>query len=380
MLQSAIAHLFYAIFLLLFYTHIGYPCLVLMLSRIYQRPICYDPRYLPKVSLIIPVYNEAAIIKEKIANSLALDYPKDKLQIIIASDGSTDETNAIISENAAAGILFLDFPQRRGKAHTLNDAFQKAEGEIIVFSDASGILNREAIRELCMPLADPSVGCSLGTYQVAGRLKTTMDSATGSYLDWELKLKRAESKIFTTLGGHGYLYALRKSLFRPLQPEWINDDYLVPAFVSLEGRRAVYARNAHAVDHIQTTVTQEFRRRLRIGYGNWQQVAVLSRCLNVTTHPFLTIQFLSHKFLRTLASFLLLALAILSFFVGEPMALFMRLSFLTTLALALWGLLESGRRHIQSDLASVWLLIYLGNLAYMYAGLNYFLRRKSPHW
>jgi cellulose synthase/poly-beta-1,6-N-acetylglucosamine synthase-like glycosyltransferase len=285
--------------------YVGYPLLVWVLARAFGRePIRGD--IAPMVSLLIPAYNEEAHIEQKLRNSLALDYPKAQLEIVVASDGSTDQTNAIARGFAAQGVTLMDLRDNIGKSAMLNEVVPLLTGELVVFSDASSELEPDALRRLVRSFADPGVGAVSGLYRLAGGA-SLRDEGEGLYWRYETFLKRQESWLHSILGGHGAFYAIRKALFRPLDGGAINDDYVIPMRVVEQGFRAVYEPSAVAWERELASMEGEFARRRRIAAGNCQQLAALWRLLD-PRRGWVALEFGSHKVLRTFAPVFLLAL------------------------------------------------------------------------
>lgn len=286
-----------------------YPLWIAAWARLRGRPwrMAKPDEPVPFVSFIVPVYNEEAVLAAKIENCLALDYPADRIEFIFALDGCTDRSFEIVTAARDPRIRVLSFPVNRGKAALLNDVIAGARGEIVVLSDASARVNPPALRELVAPFADPEVAAVSGVYRVGRAERTALDSAEHSYLGFEMRLRIWEALARTTLSGTGALLAFRKEEFEPYPPGLINDDYVLPARLALRGRRVVCAPRAHVTELASTRPAAVFRRRVRIAYGNWQQLAVLKPLLN-PRRGFVSWVFLSHKMFRMLMPFFVLAL------------------------------------------------------------------------
>jgi cellulose synthase/poly-beta-1,6-N-acetylglucosamine synthase-like glycosyltransferase len=289
------------------YTYIGYPVLIFTLSRVFGReasPPAPSGNETPRVALLIAAYNEAEVIGQRIENALAIDYPSDRIEVAIASDGSDDGT-AGICERYSGRVRALIFPRRRGKAATLNEAIPLLHAGIVVLSDANTAMDASAVRRLVRWFADPSVGA------VCGRLVLT-DPATGRNADgfywrYETFLKRCEGRLNGLLGANGAIYALRRELFSPLPPGTIVDDFVIPLAAKLRsGCRIVYDADAVAFEETAPDIRGEFRRRSRIGVGGLQAMLTLWPLLS-PRHGWTAFTFLSHKVMRWLCPFLLLA-------------------------------------------------------------------------
>ena len=286
------------------YAYIGYPLVLLVLRFIIRRPVKKTP-VTPMLSLLIPARNEAHVIERKIRNSLALHYPTDRLEIVIASDGSTDETEAIARRfEDARRVRIIAFAKNRGKMAVLNAIVPELRGEIVIFSDASALLAPDSVRRLVENFADPSVGAVSGLYQVVRPAEVPIGASENLYWKYETFLKTQEAQLASTLGGHGQLHAIRKELY-PFPPaETINDDYVIPLSVLSRRFRAVYEPTALVFEEAREMTG--FARRIRIMTGNLQQLRNLPQLL-WPFQPLPLFFFLSHKVARLLAPFAMLA-------------------------------------------------------------------------
>jgi cellulose synthase/poly-beta-1,6-N-acetylglucosamine synthase-like glycosyltransferase len=283
------------------YAFLGYPLVLVALSLAIRREVRKAPIH-PFVSLLIPAYNEARTIARKIENSLALDYPRDRIEIVIVSDGSSDQTVNIAQSATGVGVLAL--PRNHGKVSALNAAVPQLRGEIIVFSDASGMLAADSVRCLIENFADPSVGAASGRYRVVKANEVNIGASEDLYWKYEAFLKTQESQLASTLGAHGHLHAIRKQLY-PFPPaETINDDYVIPLSVLGRGFRAVHEPAAVVFEEAREMTG--FGRRIRIVAGNFQQLRYLRQFLT-PFQPLPLLFFLSHKVVRLLVPFAMLA-------------------------------------------------------------------------
>jgi biofilm PGA synthesis N-glycosyltransferase PgaC len=270
----------------------------------------------PRVSLLVPAYNERSNIERKIRNSLALDYPSDRLDIVIACDGSRDGTPELAkalaaSEEAGGRVRVLDFPVNRGKILTLNAAVEEIDAEIVVFSDASAILNRDALKLLVRNFADPEVGAVSGKYTVIKPQEVNIGASEDFYWKYETFLKTQEAQLSSTLGGHGHLHAIRRELYPFPPPGTINDDYIIHASVIAKGLRAVYEPDA--VIREEAHEMTGFGRRVRIMAGNIQQLREIKLLLR-PLRPMPLFFFLCHKGLRLVVPFAMLGALICNLF------------------------------------------------------------------
>ena len=276
----------------LFFVHAGYPLLLLLLRLFIRRPVGKQPIE-PSVSLLVAAHNEADVIEAKIRNALALDYPAERLEIVVASDGSTDATAAIVARLADGDRirLFAD-PTHRGKVAALNDAVPRLRGEIVAFSDATSMLEPGALRCLVESFADPAVGAVSGVYRVAGKPGSSLATAEDWYWRYETWLKTQEALLGSVVGAHGSLYAVRRALYPFPDPATINDDFVIPLRILQAGYRVAYEPRAVAYEPAQEM--DGFSRRVRVMAGNVQQLAEL-RALIRPGRPLPLFFFLAHK-------------------------------------------------------------------------------------
>ena len=292
---------------LIVYAYVGYP-LVLLLLRILIHRSVRKGSIEPYVTLVVPAYNESRVIEAKIRNARSLDYPANKLEVLIACDGSTDGTVEVASKlSDGSRVRVLAFPRNRGKISVLNDAVREARGEIVVFSDASAILKSDAIRQLVANFADPRVGAVSGIYRVQHASGARLGSQEEIYWKYETFLKIQESTLASTIGGHGQILGVRKDLYPYPAPGTINDDFVIPVRVLAGGSRVVYEPLAVAFEEASEMVG--FQRRVRIMAGNMQQLREMKGLLwPPQVLPLLF--FLSRKVVRSAIPFFLVCLAV----------------------------------------------------------------------
>ena len=292
------------------YAYIGYPLVIWAASRLLGRrpePPVVDEAELPTATLLIAAHNEADVIAARLENALALDYPPDRLQIVVASDGSRDATAAIVGSFADRGVRLLDYQPNRGKAATLNAAWREVRGEIVLLSDANTFIDAEAARKLARWFRDPTIGA------VCGRL-VLVDPVSGKNVDgmywrYETFLKLCEARLGALLGANGAIYAIRRDAYVPIPPETAIDDFVIPLLAKLErGIRLHYDADAVAREDTPPQIRDEFKRRARIGAGGFQSLRTLWPLLS-PRHGWLAFSFLSHKVLRWGCPFFLVGAA-----------------------------------------------------------------------
>lgn len=292
------------------YVYAGYP--IILQLGIWVRGVRQIRRGddLPMVSLVISAYNEAETIAEKLRNSLALNYPADKLEIVVISDASSDGTDAIVRGFAGRGVRLCRQDERRGKTAGLNRFVPDLKGDVVVFSDANAMYERDAIRMLVRNLADPTVGCVTGEARYLGDSRTAAGIGERAYWDYEILIKRLETAVGSMVGGDGAIYAIRRSLWRALPEDAIND-FLNPLQIVGAGWRAVYEPEAICYEEAAGTAGREYRRRVRIVSRSWRAVFQAPGVLNPFKVGFFTFSLLSHKVMRWLTG-VFLALAAFS--------------------------------------------------------------------
>jgi cellulose synthase/poly-beta-1,6-N-acetylglucosamine synthase-like glycosyltransferase len=300
---------FWAMAGLVLYVYAGYPLLLALIRMLGgAKPVAKgDDR--PPVTLIISAYNEAGIIGEKIANSLALEYPTDRLQVLVVSDASTDGTDDIVRASSNPNVSLLRMPARSGKTIGLNEAVPAARGDIIVFSDANAMYGHAAIAALVRNFSDPTVGAVVGESTYAPS-NAAVDEHESLYWRYEVAIKRLESALGSVVGGDGAIYAIRKHLYRPMSADALSD-FLNPMQVVYHGYRCVYEPEARSVERGAGDFSREFHRKVRIVNRAWRTMMSLKALLNPLRFGFFSIEVISHKLLRWLVPlFLLLVLAI----------------------------------------------------------------------
>ena len=291
------------------YVLVGYPVLLRLLTRYRARPVTKGPS-LRSVSILIPVRNGGAFIREKLRSVLGQDYPRDLMEIIVLSDGSTDETDDIVREFAADGIELIRLPHG-GKPAALNVGFQRARNEILVLTDVRQTINRECMKGLVSCFADPNVGVVSGELLIRpGDLTEQVD--IGLYWRFETWMRRELARLDSIFGATGPIYAIRRSLAVELPNEILLDDVYLPLTAFFRGYRLVVEESARAFDH-PAKLGGEFQRKLRTLAGNYQILKYMPQLLGPRNRMWF--HFVSYKLGRLLLPYALLALAISSWYV-----------------------------------------------------------------
>jgi cellulose synthase/poly-beta-1,6-N-acetylglucosamine synthase-like glycosyltransferase len=253
---------FWTCFLLTGYVYFLYPFLVRELSRIAGRTFIKD-EILPRISIVITAFNEEENIGEKIENTLCLDYPADRREIIVGSDGSTDSTDMIVSSYEARGVRLVPFPRNRGKTMVQNDCVQEASGELIVFMDAASLCERDCLKKLASNFADRRVGAAAGRIVFTRKGENLTARSQGVYWRYEQILKKAEGSLGTLVGVDGPLYAVRRDLYRRLDGDMMSD-FITPLLVISDGRSVVYEPEAVTYEEATVRTGDELWTRRRI--------------------------------------------------------------------------------------------------------------------
>ncbi|MDZ7268862.1 MAG: glycosyltransferase family 2 protein [candidate division KSB1 bacterium] len=369
---------------MLAYTYLGYPLLMYLLAKLRRRFApgntlpATNHRDWPFVNFLIPAYNEQNIIREKVENTLHLDYPRDRLRITVVSDGSTDQTNAMLASYGENEIHFIALPRRQGKTKVLNQIIPTLPGEIIVLSDASGLLQPDALKKLVRHFSDPRVGCVSGVYMFETDDNSLRSMTERLYWKYETFLKTYESRVHSVIGAHGALYAFRRTLFVPLDQKAINDDFIVPMQIIRQGYRVHYEPEAVVSERESTSLPGEFQRRIRINVGNFQMIYVLRSLLN-PRRGLVALQFISHKVLRTISPAFILLLPPACLLAEAPLY---RLMLGLQAAFYLIGVLGYVQEFFGLRISYLYMPFYflMGNVAAVFGFVRFILRKQSILW
>jgi poly-beta-1,6-N-acetyl-D-glucosamine synthase len=303
--------LFWAAAGLVVYTYAGYPLAVYLLARLWSRPVAVDERYQPTVCMVVVVYNEQARIRAKIANALQLDYPADRFQMLVVSDGSTDGTHDVVRSFGDPTVRLLEFNERRGKAACVNDGIAVANADIVLLTDARQRIDRFAANALVRHFADPEVAAVSGELCFEDLSPTGFSKGIDFYWRYEKFVRSREAQFDSVIGVTGAIYALKRSAFEPIPAGTILDDVLIPMQMAMKGSRITFEPEARAFDEPAREAQVERRRKVRTLAGNWQVLGLCPALLNPLSNR-LWWQYLSHKVLRLVAPLFLLAAFVLN--------------------------------------------------------------------
>ena len=360
----------------MFYTYIGYPLLITIIAGFKKKEIIGRIRSYPTVSVIIPVFNEADVIENKIKNCLQIKYPEEKLEILISSDGSTDNTVKIVEKYTDRGIEFFSNKQRRGKPYTINKLVKQASGEILFFTDARQLINSDALIKLVRNFQDQKVGCVSGEL-IYRKTSSITGRGVGLYWEYEKYLRRKESDVYSMIGATGAIYACRKELFEPLPEDIVLDDIYTPLVVVRKGYRAIFDRKARAFDDVSITPREEHVRKKRTLFGNYQIFFRMPYMLN----PFkskLALQIISHKLFRVIMPFFMLSCFLSNFMLSAlPFynLLFAAQSFFYILALS-----EALFRRRLKKIFGIPYLFCLSNFSALAGLWSFLFNRQNVKW
>jgi cellulose synthase/poly-beta-1,6-N-acetylglucosamine synthase-like glycosyltransferase len=366
---------------LLGYSYVGYPIL-LWLVGLFRREatlVPRDPATWPEVSIVVSAHNEELVIGRRIDNLLALDYPPERLQILIGSDGSTDRTSEIVRLYRRPSIAFHDFALQRGKAQVLNDLVGLARGKFLVFTDANTFFEPAAIKELIRGFREVPSACA-----VVGRVE--MHNAEGAvnpetfYWRYETMLKCLETRLGTVLGANGPIYAIKRAWYCPLPAGTIVDDFLIPMLMRLEhGGAVIFRPSAKAWETVPETVRDEFRRRVRIGAGDAHALRHTWRLL-LPDYGMLAFSYWSHKVLRWMGPVLLLTMFLSTLWlVDRPLGCALLIAQLVLCAVGFASPWLQGIPIVGRVATGVWFFMVL-NAALLVGTVKYVSGRAAPVW
>lgn len=304
--------IFWVSLFLLLHCYMLFPITLPFVSEIFKRKKHEKEgvAFLPNVSILISAYNEEAVIERKIQNILSIDYPKEKLQVLIGDDGSTDKTAEIVSRYADQGITLVKAPKNAGKAAMLNRLNKHATGEILLFCDANTMFFPNVVRKLVSPFVDKKIGCVCGHLILSDRSGSVLGKGESSYWDLESEMKKFEGVLDLLIGGNGALYAIRKELYTELPvKKSVMDDFFITTKILQKGYCSTFVGSAIGTEQTSKESSGEFRRKVRIGRANFNYLISYLSLLN-PLRPLLAYLFFSHKIIRWFTPHILIILFI----------------------------------------------------------------------
>lgn len=375
---------------LVVYHHLVYPLILKLLNKavsenrpVKQRHYCAsnDDTQLPSITIVIPAYNEAQWIAEKIRNIAALDYPAEHLHVVIGFDGCTDQTFAIAQATArepecvALNIKVVNFKKNRGKVAVLNSILATVECDLVALTDTSALISIDALLIAAERFKDPKIGVLNSHYH----LLSPGSDGERAYWDYQSKIKLSEAALGSTLGAHGAFYLFRSELFEPLAEDTINDDFILPMKIVAAGYRADYEDNIHSLELEKASNAQDQQRRRRIAAGNIQQLIRLKQLL-LPRYKGVAFSFISGKALRVIMPFLMIMSLLGCLVLAQNYMLFLVFSLLQLIlySLAGWQLLTKSKNSNKVSR----LLGYLvgGHIAGLIGTVRYLLRLNHRAW
>jgi cellulose synthase/poly-beta-1,6-N-acetylglucosamine synthase-like glycosyltransferase len=293
--------LFWILIALVLFSYIGYPLLIFCISSIIKLVSINrkkdDTNFEPDVTLFIAAYNEIDFIHQKVKNSFELDYPKNKLHFVWVTDGSTDGTNLELKKYPEITVYHEN--ERKGKIHAMNRGMKLISTPFVIFSDANTLLNRNCIKAIVNEFNDKKTGCVAGEKRITPFTKdNAVNTGESFYWQYESLLKQCESNINSAIGAVGELFAIRTELFTDIENDTILDDFIISLRIAHKGYKIKYTSNAFAEERASESIKEELKRKNRIAFGAFQTLFRIKELLNPIKHPFLTIQYISHKVIR----------------------------------------------------------------------------------
>lgn len=379
MIFSVEQGVFWACVIVMGYVYAGYPLLVYLVSVIRPRPVRKGDIQ-PTVTVLITAYNEENAIREKLENTLAIDYPREKFEILVASDGSTDSTDSIVREFEHRGVTLFRKEGRVGKTATQNAAVEQTTGEIILFSDATTAYQPDVFQKLLPYFADQSVGCVAGRLVYVDEEDTSVGKGAQSYWGYETFIKIAESRACSLIGASGCLYAVRRDAYQPLYPEACSD-FLICTSVYRQGLRSVFAPEAVCTEETNRDAGHEMRMRVRVISQTFTDLWRNRDMLNPLKSGFFAVELISHKLLRYAVPLVLAAAYASSVILAAQSAIYSLILLIQTAfyLMAAAGFLSErlGRRV---SLLAMPLYFTLANMASVIAFYKFMKGEKYARW
>ena len=379
--------IFWISIFLIVYTFVGYGFILYLLVKlkgVFKKPFAFrTDADLPSVTVLIAAYNEEDIIEEKIQNTLQLNYPKELLQVIFITDGSSDATADKIRRYDQVTLLHQD--ARAGKMAAIKRAIPFIKGEITVFTDANTFLNAAAINELVKHYQNPLVGAVAGEKRIL--VEETADASSageGFYWKYESKLKKWDYELYSNVGAAGELFSIRTALYQPVESDTIIDDHMIAMRIAENGYIIAYEPGAYAMETASADVKEELKRKIRIAAGGIQSILRLKKAANPFRQPVFTFQYISHRVLRwTITPFLLMLVLVLNGVIAfNSPVVFYKLLFALQLAfyvLSLTGLYFE-QRNIRVKALFIPYYFCVMNYAVLAGIIRYYNKNQSAAW
>ena len=382
--------IFWILLFIIFYTYIGYGIVLYLLVRIkrlLKKKKTVQIDYEPEVTLFVAAYNEKDYVDEKVANSLSLDYPVEKIKQVWITDGSDDGTPDILRKYANKGIEVYHEDARGGKIGAMNRGMAFVKSPIVIFSDGNTTLGKESIRRIVNLFADPKVGCVSGEKRIYQKDKDAAAGTEGIYWKYESTLKKWDAELYSVVGAAGELFAIRTELFQHVEKDTLLDDMMISLRVAMKGYTIQYDPEAYAIETASANVKEELKRKVRISAGGIQSIIRLLPLFNIFKYGWLSFQFISHRVLRwTITPFCLAFILILNsiitfnegFFSSNLFTIFFWGQILFYVAALLGWFLEN--KQIKVKVLFVPYYFFIMNLS-VFMGINRYLKgSQSVKW
>ncbi|MDQ2746999.1 MAG: glycosyltransferase family 2 protein [Acidobacteriota bacterium] len=364
---------------MLLYVYAGYPLLVFLVSRVRPRTVA-KAAFEPLATVLITAYNEEKDIAAKLENTLEIDYPPEKLEILVVSDCSNDRTDKIVESFAVRGVKLYRQTERHGKTMAQNAAVERANGEIILFSDATTMYQPDVLKQMLPSFADQSIGCVAGRLIYVDDSRSNVGKGAKSYWSYETFLKKSESRACSLIGASGCLYAVRKAVYRPMYAEACSD-FLIATKIYEQGLRTVYEPNAVCTEETNRHADKEMRMRVRVISQTFTDLWRNRRMMNPFRSGFFAVELISHKLLRYAVPLFLLLIIISSFalvFFSEFFWIVFALQILFySIALVGWLLERSGKNL---GVLAIPLYFVLANLASLIGFYKFLRGERYASW
>lgn len=313
---------FYGAVFLLAYIFVGYPCLVWLLAKVRGQPLHRDDAYRPSVEAVVIAHNEGKTITKKIDSLLSLDYPKDRLSILVVSDASSDDTCDLVRLVEDPRVRLLHFDEKSTKSACLNRAIASSTADVLLLTDCRQSLAEDVLARLIAPLADQTVAAVSGDLVFETEGENDFSKGMDAYWRYEKFIRKCESEISSTVGVTGAIYVLRRDAYIPIPEETLLDDVLIPMNAVMAGQRVLFESEAYAFDIPSSDPAREKRRKTRTIAGNFQLPSLSPALLNPIKNP-LWWQFISHKMLRLTAPALLVIALVANWLIASDHPVFM---------------------------------------------------------
>ena len=382
MLEEIFEIIFWISLFLIFYHYIFYFLILKIWASLFSKKHKINENIFPTVSVIVSAYNEEKVLEKKIKNLLTYDYPQDKIEFLFGSDGSNDKTNEILKNVSLSNFYFYELEKRRGKSSVINDLVRNANGEILIFSDANTIFQSDAIKKIVRHFNDNSIGGVCGKLVLKYKKNNIGGSSESTYWNYENKIKELESKIYTTFGANGAIYAIRKNFFLQVPTNiFIVDDFVIPLSIVSRDIRVIFDKEVFAFEETTESTQKEFQRKVRIASRNFSSIFYLSHLLN-PKYGFISFGLISHKIIRWIIPFFLIVIFVSNIFLLAIKSDIYLLFFLMQIGFYFFALIGLFLDKINFQIKIFTLPYYfiIVNFGLFLGFIKYVSSKSSPMW